>query len=130
MIKIEISPGELIDKWTILIIKERKFREIHGNHDKWQNVVTEMNVLESKVNILTRHIQVPELLKSLLDVNLKLWGIEDEIRIHERDKRFDQRFIDLARLVYMTNDKRSSFKREINTLFGSELVEVKSYEAY
>ena len=66
----------------------------------------------------------------LVEINSKLWKIEDDISDCERNKKFDQKFIDLARAVYFTNDKRSKIKLDINTFFGSKIVEVKSYEKY
>ena len=69
-------------------------------------------------------------LDSLIEINSKLWVIEDDIRDCERNKKFDQTFIDLARSVYFTNDKRSEVKLEINKKFGSKIIEVKSYEEY
>ena len=74
--------------------------------------------------------EVEEYIEQLITINSKLWNIEDNIRDCERNKKFDQKFIDLARSVYFTNDKRSAIKLEINNKFGSELVEIKSYENY
>ena len=69
-------------------------------------------------------------MNELIKVNLELWKIEDDIRDCERNKQFDQKFIDLARAVYFTNDQRSQIKLDINNYFGSKIVEVKSYEKY
>ena len=87
----------------------------------------------SLYNTLERFIsrkEVEEYIESLININTILWKIEDDIRDCERKNQFDQKFIDIARSVYFTNDKRSKLKLEINKKFGSELVEVKSYEKY
>ena len=76
------------------------------------------------------NLEIENYLKGLIDINSQLWVIEDEIRNCERNKKFDQEFIKLARSVYITNDKRANVKLKINNEFGSELVEVKSYEKY
>ena len=82
---------------------------------------------------LDRHLKkndIQEFLDALIKINSELWIIEDEIRDCERSKKFDEKFISLARSVYITNDKRSEIKLDINKKFGSEIVEVKSYEEY
>lgn len=122
----EISVGELVDKITILMIKDK-----HLNGDKQAIVQKELNILQGA---LTSQVKVDEYVKAqfdaLLTVNQTLWNIEDAIRLCERDQCFDETFIDLARRVYITNDQRAEIKRNINTHTGSNIAEVKSYEPY
>lgn len=121
----EVSLGELIDKLSILLIKERMIND----ENKLIHVRKEKNVLE---NILS-HLNLKNIdqhLELLTEVNLKLWKIEDDIREKERKKEFDQEFIELARSVYITNDERFKRKNDINSLYQSKLVEVKSYQSY
>ena len=126
IINTPISLGELIDKISILQIKKNNITD----EKKLIHIKKEFLLLQS---ILSRSIEdekVNEYLNKLIDINSKLWIIEDEIRECERNKKFDQKFIDLARSVYINNDKRSQIKLEINNKFGSTLIEVKSYEKY
>ena len=126
LVNISVSLGELVDKISILMIKQKNIKET----SKLENVNKE---LESLNNTLTQYIKEQELnnyLNTLIDINTKLWNIEDDIRKCERLKKFDQTFIDLARSVYFTNDERAKIKNDINRTFGSELVEVKSYNKY
>ena len=124
---VPISPGELIDKITILEIKSARMTDAAKLH----NVRTELTALTetwrasaySAVDISTEWA-------GLRDVNSQLWDIEDHIRDKERDGAFDAGFIELARAVYVTNDERAAIKRRINTRLGSALVEEKSYKQY
>ncbi len=129
LIQAPISLGELIDKITILEIKA-----VHmGDETKLKNVTHELNILNDKVNNLldaAGQTKLEPLKKSLKDINQELWVIEDDIRDCERDKDFSDKFIQLARAVYFTNDKRAAVKKEINLAFGSELIEEKSYKNY
>lgn len=129
LIQAPISLGELIDKITILEIKA-----VHmGDETKLKNVTHELNILNDKVNNLldaAGQTKLQPLKKSLKDINQELWVIEDDIRDCERDKDFSDKFIQLARAVYFTNDKRAAVKKEINLAFGSELIEEKSYKNY
>ena len=121
--KIEISIGELVDKITILQIKEKRIQD----ESKLSNVTSELCFLLDSFDITT----IPnELYTSLKDVNLKLWDIEDDIRIKEKNQEFDDEFIQLARSVYVVNDERANLKKEINIAMGSRFVEEKSYEEY
>ena len=126
-ISVEISYGELIDKITILEIKAERMK----NRSKLHNVQTELLVLN---NIYYHDIPLTEEVKSLKKelkrVNERLWVIEDDIRLKEQNKEFDKEFIQLARLVYITNDHRGDIKREINEHLGSYLVEEKEYTKY
>jgi hypothetical protein len=126
-ILVPISPGELLDKITILRIKAARMSDA----TKVANVKHELSLLEktwkesgaAAVNLGTAEAE-------LTAVNEKLWVIEDEIRDEERVKRFDDKFIELARAVYFTNDERAAIKKRVNTLAGSTIVEEKSYKQY
>ena len=126
-INVPISPGELVDKITILEIK----KEFIGDLNKLKNINHEYDLL---MNIFNNDISktdgIENLKKQLKDINLALWKIEDDIRDCERDKNFNENFVELARSVYFTNDKRSKIKLEINLLLNSSLVEEKSYKDY
>ena len=121
-----VSLGELVDKISILHIKNTNIKD----NEKLLLVKEELSLLQQTLNDHVNSDQIKPFLDSLIDINSKLWVIEDDIRDCEREKNFDQKFIDLARSVYFTNDKRSEIKLEINKKFGSKIVEVKSYEKY
>ena len=130
-IEVPISLGELIDKISILLIKKDKI----DDQNKLNLVNDELELLNISLSRIIdsnmdRKSEILNLKENLKKINSKLWVIEDKIRDCERNKLFDQTFIDLARSVYFTNDERSKVKNEINKKFGSELVEVKSYEEY
>jgi hypothetical protein len=126
-VRIDISPGELIDKITILEIKKSRITDA----DKLRNVSHELGLLQNTCDsALETTPELSRLATDLRDVNLQLWEIEDDLRECERNQQFDERFIELARAVYHTNDRRAALKAEINTLLGSTLVEEKSYAAY
>lgn len=121
-----VSWGELLDKITILEIKETRLT----SPDALSNVRRELALLrEVAAGVLDRP-GIPALTRHLRDVNTALWQIEDDIRRREARQQFDDRFVTLARAVYRTNDDRAAIKRRINLLLGSELVEEKSYEPY
>mgnify|MGYP001337633451 CR=1 FL=1 len=126
MFKVEVSNGELIDKYTILLIKNNKIK----NKDKLKNVNNEISVLKPYIDELESKYNLIELINQLQGINSKLWDIEDNIRKKEKSKEFDNDFIDLARSVYYTNDDRANVKLEINNITKSNIVEVKSYEDY
>ena len=119
-----ISLGELIDKITILEIKKSKL-----SGDQLNNVLQEINTLQHILKQLPVAINT-DLVQKLRKTNCSLWDIEDQIREHERTRNFNSDFVNLARLVYQTNDLRSSIKREINITHGSSIVEEKSYSDY
>ncbi len=123
--KIDVSIGELVDKVTILAIKLEKFT----NDDKKKNVKREHDILAVPMNELGIDVN-SDYYNRLKEINLKLWDIEDRIRIKEKDGEFDEVFIELARSVYFSNDVRAEIKREINLAFGSELIEEKQYTDY
>ena len=128
--KIEVSNGEIIDKYTILEIKLSEIKD----KNKLKNVQNEYDTLTPDVESIYASVSDKDHLKklhnNLLEVNKKLWKIEDDIRECERTNDFSQTFIDLARSVYYVNDDRSDVKKEINVFTGSDLVEEKSYEDY
>jgi len=126
-ITVEIAPGELIDKITILEIK----RERITDDAKRQHVGTELALLVGvRDRAMPGSAELARLATELKAVNEALWRIEDEIRLCERDEDFGPRFIALARSVYRTNDRRAALKRQVNALLGSRLIEEKSYASY
>ncbi len=126
LINTTVSLGELLDKISILIIKEKNIVD----DQKQYYIKNELDSLNITLENSISRSKVKEYIEKLIEINSKLWLIEDDIRDCERKKQFDQKFIDLARAIYITNDRRSEIKLEINKKFGSELVEVKSYEKY
>lgn len=128
--KIEVSNGEIIDKYTILEIKLSQIKD----QEKLKNIQHEYNTLTPDVDLIytscSDQDHLKKLHKELLSINQKLWNIEDDIRECERAKDFGKTFVDLARAVYYTNDDRSDVKKSINIFTGSDLVEEKSYEDY
>ena len=121
----EISAGELIDKITILEIKQEKIKDA----SKLQSIKTELTSLQQTLN---EHITLDDEIKKLSDelkqINLKLWDIEDGKRNCEKEKNFGEKFIELARNVYLFNDQRAKIKLQINNHLGSNIKEVKSYD--
>ena len=126
LINTPVSLGEFLDKISILIIKEKNIADTQ----KQYHIKNELDSLNKTLEDLISRSKVKEYIEKLIEINSKLWLIEDDIRDCERKKQFDQKFIDLARAIYIKNDRRSEIKLEINKKFGSELVEVKSYEKY
>lgn len=126
-ISIPVSPGELIDKITILEIKSKMMTQ----KDKLLNVMKELEILNSMFNQLNLNDDFILECKSLLhEFNFKIWEIEDNIRKKESVMEFDDEFISLARKIYVTNDKRAETKKKINSYLNSPIVEEKSYEKY
>ena len=120
----EISAGELIDKITILEIKKTKISDIN----KLKDVEKELSSLNSTFkNITTDVSKIQKLINNLKTVNLKLWDIENEKRLAEKNRDFGEKFIELARNVYKNNDERAKIKLEINNILGSNIKEVKSH---
>tara|TARA_R110000772_G_scaffold148902_7_gene259544 strand:+ start:3245 stop:3637 length:393 start_codon:yes stop_codon:yes gene_type:complete len=128
--KIEVSNGEIIDKYTILTIKLQEIND----EAKLANVKAEYDSLTPEITAIYDNTEDQKALESLhtdlLNVNKTLWNIEDYIRDCERDGNFGTDFVELARSVYFTNDDRANVKKLINTLTGSTLVEEKSYQEY
>jgi hypothetical protein len=127
-ILVPVSLGEVVDKLTILRIKASKITDA----DKLQNVRAELDALDAayRAHVGAPSADVEAATERLLQVNQKLWAIEDDIRECERRGDFGPDFVRLARSVYFTNDDRMRLKREINGLLGSALVEEKSYSDY
>jgi hypothetical protein len=126
-IKVPVSPGELLDKITILRIKSQRM----SDPAKLSNVRLELRSLEDTWNSSAyANIDIDADVAALLKVNEHLWVIEDDIRDKERAQAFDAEFIRLARAVYVENDERAAIKRRINTKLGSSIVEEKSYREY
>ena len=126
IINTPVSLGELVDKISILHIKNINIKD----DEKLKLIREELELLNQTLNKHIKNNDIQNYLDSLIEINSRLWVIEDDIRDCERNKKFDQIFIDLARSVYFTNDKRSEVKLEINKKFGSKIIEVKSYEEY
>lgn len=126
-VNVEISIGEFFDKVTILEIKRERIQD----EEKLKNINNELDALNTLLEQLPfSRDQVADEVGELKAINEKLWVIEDDIRDKEAAKSFDQEFIELARSVYITNDRRSEVKRDINIKLGSSFVEEKSYEQY
>lgn len=122
--QIEVSVGEIVDKYTILLIKEKRI----SDPKKLSNVTKERKYIES---VLTDHgFDESDFVNRLVAVNESLWDIEDRIRIKESLQQFDDEFISLARSVYHTNDERARIKRELNEKTSSDFVEEKQYTHY
>tara|TARA_B000000532_G_C18578075_1_gene281514 strand:+ start:77 stop:469 length:393 start_codon:yes stop_codon:yes gene_type:complete len=127
-VDVPVSYGELVDKLTILQIKLNKIKDknklanIKFEHEQLSNLSQQLIKINKK--------KFDDFYERLISVNLSLWSIEDEIRILEKEKNFGDKFIQLARDVYFTNDKRFKIKSEINTFFGSSVVEEKEYIEY
>lgn len=124
--KVEISNGDLIDKLTILEIKFKKVQ----SQSKIENISRELKYLQTICSDLLLVDGIQNLYSELIDINNKLWIIEDHIRQKEKQKIFDQEFIELARQVYFTNDHRAQIKKDINMITESNFIEEKSYEQY
>lgn len=124
--KVEISDGELLDKISILKIKLERILDVN----KLKNIQTEYNALTEIGAKLLENEQVHTLYNKVKAVNETLWDLEDNIRMKEKNKIFDDEFIYYARQIYVTNDRRAEVKKEINLRTGSIFVEEKSYEQY
>ena len=124
---IEVSVGELLDKISILEIKQEKIK----NPEKLRFIKDEYSILKNQLkNIIKLSDKLDELYKSLKEVNLKLWVIEDNKRLCEKKKKFDEKFIKLSREVHFLNDDRAKIKLEINNLTNSKIKEIKEYTNY
>ena len=126
-IQVPISPGELLDKITILQIKSERIDDAA----KLANVNRELEML---TRVWQQSVEADDEIEALTarlkSINEKLWEIEDDIRDEERNKRFGERFIELARAVYVTNDERADAKKQVNLHLNSSIVEEKSYQDY
>ena len=123
----EISAGELLDKISILEIKLERIKDKNSQEE----IIKEYNILKETQNSSIEFTdKIKELFESIKETNLDLWKIEDKIRICEKNKDYGKNFIELARGVYFTNDKRSKIKSEINKILGSNIKEMKQYVKY
>lgn len=126
-ILVPISPGEILDKITILQLKSEKIVD----ERKLQNVLIEMKILqETWQNSLFVSQDLDAQIKNLYQINSVIWDLEDLLRNKEKEKRFDEEFVDAARSIYVSNDKRARIKKEINEFLGSNIIEEKSYTNY
>ena len=126
-IHVPVSPGEVLDKITILEIKSERM----SDPEKVANVKVELDLLqETWASSVEEDSVIGDLHAQLKEINEALWEIEDDIRDKERAKEFDERFVELARSVYFTNDRRSQVKKDLNLHLGSEIIEEKSYQDY
>ncbi len=123
---IPVSNGELMDKFSILLIKKEFIKDI----SKLDNVNIEIEYLIEHINNIKQKFDIDILFSELIEVNKQLWVIEDNIRQKEKNKEFDKEFIEISRSVYFTNDKRCEIKNKINLITKSLIFEVKSYEKY
>ena len=122
--KIEVSVGEIVDKLSILQIKTGIIKD----EEKFANVKKEYDYL---YDIVFNEMKIEQIdFFDMVVINTELWKIEDDIRKKESQKEFDQEFINLARSVYITNDKRADIKKKINIKYGSNFIEEKSYKKY
>ncbi|MBW4936479.1 DUF6165 family protein [Marinobacter sp. F4206] len=127
VIKVPVSFGEVLDKITILEIKSERIKD----EAKVRNVRLELDELSATWNEAVKdQAAISDLRKQLKAVNEALWEIEDDIRDQEAEQDFGPRFIELARAVYVTNDKRAAIKKDVNLALGSRFVEEKSYQDY
>ena len=123
----EISAGELLDKISILEIKLEKTKD-KENHEE---INKEYKILKQVQNLnIEKNEKISHLFQQIKNVNLKLWDIEDKLRIFEKNQDFEQSFIELARSVYINNDERAKIKFEINEILGSNIREIKQYTKY
>ena len=123
----EISPGELLDKISILEIKLEKIKDKNSQ----EKIKIEYKILKKIQNSsIEMSDKIKDLYRSVSDVNIKLWDIEDKLRICEQNKDFGKNFIELARGVYFNNDKRAKLKNEINQILKSNIREIKQYVDY
>ena len=126
-ILVEVSVGELFDKISILEIKKDKIKD----KEKLKYIIDEYNLLkEQMVNKVKLNEKLSSLFDALKDINSKLWVIEDDKRLCEKNSDFGEKFIKLSRDIHFLNDKRASIKLEINNQTGSKIKEIKEYTAY
>jgi hypothetical protein len=125
--QILVSNAEILDKFSILTIKSTKINNVL----QIQNISKELDILRPIFNLIVKDSEyLQKLYTDLININTKLWDIEDSIRVKEKQQLFDDVFINLARSVYIFNDERAFIKKQINIFSGSELTEEKSYESY
>ena len=126
-ILVEVSVGELLDKISILEIKQEKIKD----PEKLKFINTEHSILKDQLNNNVKSDEkIEKLFQSLKDINAKLWVIEDDKRQCEKEKDFTEKFIKLSRDVHFLNDDRAKIKLEMNNLTGSKIKEIKEYTSY
>jgi hypothetical protein len=124
---VEVSVGELLDKISILEIKQEKIKD----PNKLKFIDSEYSILKEQLkNNIESSDKLNELYKSLKEINSKLWVIEDDKRLCEKEKKFDEKFIRLSRDVHFLNDERAKIKLDINNLMNSNIKEIKEYTDY
>ena len=123
----EISPGELLDKISILEIKLEKVKDKNSLEEIKKEYKILKEIQTSSINIMGK---IKDLFQSVKNVNIKLWNIEDKLRVCEKNKNFDKNFIELARGVYFANDERAELKSKINKILKSNIIEIKQYDNY
>ena len=124
---VEVSVGELLDKISILEIKQEKIKD----PNKLKFIEDEYSILKEQLDANVKSTsEIKKLYKSLKEINSKLWVIEDDKRLCEKEKKFDEKFIKLSRDVHFLNDERARIKLEINTLMNSNIKEIKEYTDY
>ena len=123
----EISPGELLDKISILEIKIEKVKDKNSLEEIKKEYKILKEIQTSSIEITGK---IKDLFQSVKNVNVKLWNIEDKLRICEKNKDFDKNFIELARGVYFANDERAKLKFKINKILKSNIIEIKQYDNY
>jgi hypothetical protein len=126
MITVPVSVGELIDKLSILHVKKTKV----SNEQKLTFINTEFELLYNMSSYYLNDEEISKLYHKLVEINSKLWDVEDELRVIESTKEFNVKFIELSRKVYYTNDERFSVKNKINELTNSDIREQKDYKNY
>ena len=126
-IQSEVSAGKLLDKVSILEIKLKKIKD----KDSLKQVKKEYKILKQIENFsIPKSMKIKKLFLAVKKINIRLWNIEDKLRIYEKNKIFNKKFIELARGVYFSNDKRAKIKLEINKILGSNIREIKQYVDY
>ena len=123
----EISPGELLDKISILEIKIEKVKDKNSLEEIKKEYKILKEIQTSSIEITG---EIKDLFQSVKNVNIKLWNTEDKLRICEKNKDFDKNFIELARSVYFANDERAELKSKINKILKSNIIEIKQYDNY
>jgi len=123
----EISAGELLDKISILEIKLEKIKDKNSKEEIKKEYKILKRIQNSSINL---DVKIKELFNSIKEINIKLWNVEDKLRVCEKNKDFGKNFIELAREVYFNNDKRAKIKKEMNKILGSNIREIKQYIKY
>jgi hypothetical protein len=126
MVSVPVSVGEMIDKLSILQVKKNNVKD----ENKLVFINKEFELLYNFSSEYLSNLETESIYHRLVEVNSNLWEVEDKLRIMEKEQRFDEEFISLARKVYFTNDERFTLKNEINLITDSEIREIKDYVKY